>query len=378
MRLPKSQHVRLAVLGVIATVLAFFLFRGSAGTTPMDPVDAVPKESFLVGTVDVSELRRSPIYDVLLGKSGAAGGKALGLGAVEEACGFDPFTRIERLAVAVPEKEGERDIGIVGRVQVTRDELQTCKRRLDDKRGGEASAPKERGDFLEIDGVQAGSTKGRLAYGKDLLVVSTGEWFDAIVATANREKPSVRDAKEHASLRASLTEREGWRVPTVLVTAILPKALRDRIRGESGPDATMIGVLGVSAVGLAVKAGPPGGHVDARIQMVCDSPDECGAVEKLIQKKRLDWSKDLALRMVGFGQVIDSLETKRSGATLEVSASANADMLANTLERVLKLRSGRNEPPPLPFAAPPAAPRATPREGAPDETIPSPRAADGG
>lgn len=370
MQLPKSQRVRIAVLGVIATAFAFVLFRGSGESTPLEPVDAVPKESFLVGTVDVSELRRSPVYDVVLGKGGAAGGKALGLGAVEDACGFDPFTRIERLALAIPEKEGERDFGIVARVQVSRDELQTCKRRLDEKRGGEATAPKEQGDFIVIEGVQAGSTKGRLAYGKkDLLVVSTGEWFDAILATANGQKPSVRDAKQHADLRTSLTSREGWRVPTVLVTAILPRSLRDRIRAETGPDAAMAGVLGVSAIGLAVKAGPPGGHVDARIEMICDSADECAAVEKLILKKRLDWSKDLALRMVGFGQVIDSLETKASGARLEVSASANADMLANTIERVLKLKSGSDPPsrPPLPFAAP--------KKPVPDETI---RRPDGG
>lgn len=362
MQLPKSQRVRIAVLGLVATAFAFFLFRGSSGSAPLDPVDAVPKESFLVGTVDVAELRRSPIYDVLLGKSGGAGGKALGLGAVEEACGFDPFTRIERLALAVPEKEGERDIGLVARVQVSSAELATCKQRLDERRGGEAAPAKERGDFVVIDGVQAGGAKGRLAYGKkDLLVVSTGDWFDAILATASGERPSLRAAKEHADLRASLTAREGWRLPTVLVTAILPRALRDRIRGETGPDAAMAGVLGVSAIGLAVKAGPPGGHVDARIEMVCDSAAECASVDKLIQKKRLDWSKDLALRMVGFGQVIDSLETKQDGTRLEVSASANADMLANTIERVMKMKSGQGQRPGLPFAAP--------KPAVPDETI---------
>lgn len=374
-RLPKSQHVRLAAIGVIATVLAFFLFRGSGGGGPMDPVDAVPKESFLVGTVDVSELRRSPIYDVVLGKGGAAGGKALGLGAVEDACGFDPFTRIEKLALAIPEKEGERDFGLVARVQVSRDELQTCKRRLDERRGGEPTAAKERGDFVVIEGVSAGSSKGRLAYGKqDLLVVSTGAWFDAILATANGEKPAVRDAKEHADLRRALTSQEGWRLPTAIVTAVLPRTLRDRIRSETAPDAAMIGVLGVSSIGLAVKAGPPGGHVDARIEMVCDSPPECASVDKLIQKKRLDWSKDLALRMVGFGQVIDSLETKQDGARLTVTASANADMLANTIERVLKLKSAEPRRPPLPFAAPPSAmPDRTP-----DETIRAPDAGRGG
>lgn len=379
----KSQRARLTAIGLVATGFAYVLFRGSSGGgASVDPIDAVPKESFLAGTMDVSELRRSPIYDAVLGKSGAAGSKVVGLGALEEACGFDPFTRVEKLAIAVPEKEGVHDFGLVARVHVTGDELSTCKRRLDEKRGGGPSEAKQRGDFVVLEGVSAGGTKGRLAYGKkDLLVVSTGEWFDAILATANREAPSIREAKEHEALRASLTSREGWRMPTLLVTAILPRALRDRIRGEmsaeadakDGSRAAMAGVLGVSAIGLAVKAGRSGGHVDARIEMACDSADACGQVDKLVQKKRLDWSKDLALRMVGFGPIIDSLETKHEGARLEVSASANADMLANTIERVMRLRSrpsprGTEDDRPQP-------PRPAAPPDAPDETL---RAPDGG
>lgn len=366
-----SQKVRVALIGAFATGAAFFLFRGASTPTIRDPIDAVPKESFLVGTLDVEELRKSPIYEAIPGmKSGGAG--IGGLASVEEACGFDPVKRIERMALTVPEKEGERDYGIVARVKVSRDELQTCKRRLDEKRGSSAKTEvTERGDFVVID-----TPKGKLGYGSgDLLVVSTGAWFDTIIETANGKHAAVKDAPEHSDLRFALTSREGWRAPTFVATAILPRTLRERIRKEMAPeadreekDAVMGAVLGVSAVGVALRAGPAGGHFDARIVMSCDSQRACELVEKLVLKKRLDWSKNFMYRLAGFGPLIDSLETKVTGSRLEVSATANVDSLANAIDRAV--RHSESTP-----SAPPALPgtrRPTPR---PDEMSKAP---DGG
>jgi hypothetical protein len=367
----KSQRVRVAVIGILATVAAFFLFRGAGSPTIRDPLDAVPKESFLVASLDVEELRKSPIYDAIPGKKNGLGG---GFASVEDACGFDPLKRIERLALTVPEKEGERDYGFIARVKVTGEELKTCKQRLDEKRG--SSAPTEvieKGDFRVID-----TPKGKLAYGSgDLLVVSTGPWFDTILDTANGKHASIKDALAHADLRSALTSREGWRMPTLVATAILPSALRERIKKEMAPeadreekDAIMGAVLGVSAVGVAARAGPPGGHFDLRIVLNCDSQRACELVEKLVLKKRLDWSRNLMYRLAGFGPVIDSLETKVNGSRLEVSATANVDSLAGAIERAIRHSESQTPAPPVP-AVP-----GTARPGrAPDETLKVP---DGG
>lgn len=347
----KSQRVRVAVIGVFATGAAFFLFRGAATPTVRDPIDAVPKESFLVGTLDVEELRRSPIYEAIPGvKSGGAG--IGGLASVEDACGFDPLKRIERMALSVPEKEGERDYGVIARVKVTREELKTCKRRLDEKRGSTAPTEiTERGDFVVID-----TPKGKLAYGAgDLLVVSTGTWFDTILETANGKHDTIKGAQEHSDLRFALTAREGWRTPTLVVTAILPRSLRERIKKEMAPeadreekDAVMGAVLGVSAVGVAMRAGPTGGHFDARSLLSCDSQRACELVEKLVLKKRLDWSRNLMFRLGGFGPIIDSIETKVTGSRLEVSATANVDSLAGAIERAIRHSESTPSAPPIP------------------------------
>lgn len=347
----KSQRVRVALIGLVSTSAAFFLFRGASTPTIRDPIDAVPKESFLVGTLDVEELRRSPLYEVIPGAKNGGGAIGGGFASVEDACGFDPLKRIERMALSVPEKEGERDYGVIARVKVTREELQTCKRRLDEQRGSSApAAVTERGDFVVID-----TPKGKLGYGSgDLLVASKAGWFDTIIETANGNHATVKDAQEHSDLRFALTSREGWRAPTLVLTAILPSALRERIKKEMAPeadrdekDAVMGAVLGVSSIGVAMRAGPTGGHFDARFLLVCDSQRACELVEKLVLKKRLDWSKNLMFRLGGFGPVIDSIETKVTGSRLEVSATANVDSLAGAIERAIRHAESSPSPPPV-------------------------------
>lgn len=385
----QSEHIRLAVLGIGGAAAAFVLF-GGLGTLGKggsgEPFDAMPKSSFLVATVNVDELRRSPVYEAVLGK-GEDGSPsraadpirgALGMTSLADACGFDPLGRVRRLAVSVPE-EGERgEFGLAARVEVTREELEKCTRALAERRGGDDKvATREVGSFVVVDGVSSPgsgpgasrSSSSQIGYGRaGLLVVGKGAWFSSMLGAADGKAPGAREAVEHASLRSALTSKEGFRAPTLLVTAILPRSLRDRLRGEmteGGSDsanATMSGVLGVSAIGAALQAGSATQSADAAVEMLCDTPAGCEAVEKLILKKRLEWSRDLTLRMLGLGPLVDSLEVKRDGSHLRATASANAVALASTVDRLLRLRAKPAPPPPRPSSAPPPPP--------PDELLP--------
>jgi hypothetical protein len=367
-----SQKARIAILGVIGSVAAFFVFGGLRGGGAKEPIDAVPKDSFLVATLDAAELRRSPIYDVLFGKDAPGTSSALGIGALAEACGFDPLSRVSKLAVAVPEQGDRGELGLAAKVEVTRDELERCTKSLAGKRGGKAET-REVGGFVVLeDGAPSHEKGSRLAYGAGgLLLVGKGAWLDAMIGAAEQKAPALRDAELHTRLRASLTGRDGWRAPTLVVTALLPRSLRDRIKDEMGAEIgasdpssnTMGAVLGVSAVGVALKTGTSGGLVEATVELECDSADACAIVDKLIQKKRLDWSRDLALRMVGFGPLVDSLETKPEGARLRATASANVDTLSGAIERAMKLRA-RSAPP----AKGPAPPQRDPATR-PDERV---------
>ena len=363
----------MALIGILGALAAFFMFGGLAGLTrtgTSDPLDAIPKSSFIAATLDFAELRHSPIYEAVFGsgKDGPTSNdpmrRALGVTGLAEACGFDPTSRVQKLAVSMPEDGDRGEFGVAARVDVTRDELEKCTRSLAEKRGGHAET-RDVGSFVVLEdtanGGATGAPRPRLAYGRGgLLVVGKGTWFDAMLGAADHTKPGLRDATEHVALRASLTSHDGFKTPTLLVTAILPRSLRERLKGEMGAEAgsqdsssaIMAGVLGVSAVGVAVHAGAAGQSVDASIELVCDSVDGCEAVEKLAQKKRAEWSRDLSLRMVGLGPLLDSFELKRDGARLRATASSGADALAATVERVLKLRARRTAADPPPADAP--------------------------
>jgi hypothetical protein len=115
----------------------------------------------------------------------------------------------------------------------------------------------------------------------------------------------------------------------------------------------MAGVLGVASVGIAVRAGPAGGTVSARAELVCDDAEQCVAVEKLLLRKRLEWSKDLSLRLVGIGALVDACEITREEVRVHVTFSASATALAGTIDRVVRLRarSGGAPDAPRPMAA---------------------------
>jgi hypothetical protein len=395
-----SQRTRVILIAAVGTVASYFVFGGASRSTASgEPFDAVPRDSFLVATVNLAELRRSPLYEVLLGKESPThapraevpvlNARALGIGKLADACGFDPLSRVEQLAVAVPEEGDKGELGVAARVTVTREELSKCTSAMAKERGGKVET-KDVGSFVVVeDGASQETARPRLAYGHGgLLVAGRGAWFDAMLEAADGKKPGVRDAAAHAAMRASLTGRDGWRSPTIVVTALLPRALRDRIKNEMGAEVgskdnsanVMGGVLGVSSVGLALRAGGAGQTIDAAIELGCDGDDRgaasgpekggkgeeaCAAVEKLILKKRLEWSKELMLRMVGLGPLLDSIDVKRDGARVRVTAGAPADALASTIDRVLRLkarqRDSQDEAPPMRQApSPPPAPSAAP------------------
>lgn len=363
--MPSPENARAVVVGLACAAAAFFVFGGASSGEKLEPLDAVPRGAFLVATVDAAELRRSPVSEALLGRETH---RALGLGSLAEACGFDPLARVQRLAIAVPEDDSEPgEFGLAARVEVSRDELRRCTEEIAHRRGTSAEI-REVGRFFVVETAARGA-RPRLAYGAGgLLVVGKGAWFDAMLAAAQRAGPGLDASSAHAALRRSLSSREGWRSPTALVTAVLPRSLRDRIRAEMGAElggdrssATMAGVLGVGAVGLAVRTAGPGGRVEARAELICDAPAECQEVEKLVLRKRLEWSKDLSLRLVGLGALADALEVTREGDRVHATASVGAEALAATIDRLVRLRARRQEAPP-----PPAV-----RGGGPDETIPA-------
>lgn len=383
-----SRGIRVGALGVLlaGAALAFYRF----GRPPIgDPESAVPRDSFLVAKVDVERLRRSPLATVLFGDDkspkDAATSRALGLGGLAKACGFEPITRVQTLVLAVPE-EGERgDFGVAAKIEVSPEELEACTKGLAHEHEGKAEAERQ-GPFLVM------SDKGgrRIGYGDGgLLLVGKGSWFDQMIGAAQRKAPSLKDATDHVAVRTALLRGNEWGAPALVVTAALPKALRERLKremdGESGDaSSVMAGVLGVTTAGLAVRAGGASDLVEVRGELTCESTEAAATVTKLLQKLKFDWSKDLPFRMIGLGPLFDSISIEQEGVRVHASASMNGEALSTSLSRALRFRSRPmglpgvlDDEPPRPATDPPPGPALGSRDGGlPGERVTAPR--DGG
>ncbi len=342
------------------------------------PLDAVPRESFLVGHVDVPALRASPVYKAVLGEADGSASKALGLDELAKGCGFDPLDRVSELAVAIPEGESRGTFGLAAHVGITESELATCAERVGEARGSKA-APKTVGSFHVMEeqkGAHPGLAfrEGQGPRGPHLLLVAEGAWLSSMIATADGERPSASTEASHVALATAVTSQPGLEKPTVLATALLPKGLRERLRGElsaeisgasqggeDSPQDVMSAVLSVGGVGLAIRAGGPGEDFDVRAELACEGDKQAAVLARLVERKRFAWSKDIGLRIVGFGGAIDSIVAEAHGSGLTLRLHAPADDLARAITRGLEL--GKSRPSARPEPVVPSAQRA------PDEVL---------
>jgi hypothetical protein len=342
------------------------------GAASSGPLDAVPRESFLVGHVDVPALRASPVYKAVLGEADGSASKALGLDELAKGCGFDPLGRVSELAVAIPEGESRGTFGLAAHVNITESELATCAERIGEARGSKTT-PKTVGAFHVMEeqkGAHPGLAfrEGRQSSGPHLLLVAEGAWLSSMIATASGERPSASADAAHVALATAVTSQPGLEKPTVLATALLPKGLRERLRGElsaeisgasqggeDSPQDVMSAVLSVGGVGLAIRAGGPGEDFDVRAELACEGDKQAGVLARLVERKRFAWSKDIGLRIVGFGGAIDSIVAEPHGSNLTLKLHAPADDLARAITRGLEL--GKSRPSARPEPAVPSARR---------------------
>jgi len=365
----------------MAAAAVFFVRR--AGRGRLHAIDAIPGNAFLVLTVDVDGLRRSPLGSPIFGgiSSKLAGEKAL-----TDLCGFDPLARMTELAVAVPESGDKGDFGIAIKADISRDELLGCAGKVIESRKQRAmGAPtvRESGSYtlIEPDAPDSDPTHAfpTLAYrdGGPFLI-ARGVWLASMIDTVEGKLPSAKVNPAHATLRDDVTVDSGKVAPTVVATAVLPKAFRERMKAELGLEAdpgedtsergVMSGVLGVSSVGLGIKAGPAGGDSDVVAVFRCEDNAGCAVVERLLAKRRLDWAGRIDLRLLGVGKLLDSMKMENQGTLLRVTARAPSDDASRWLDRLLTRPS--RHPGAGPFLPPASHPGLPPGQApTPDEVL---------
>ncbi len=342
----RQRNATILALVVLAAA-GLAVFSGGAGTGGgsaggrANVLDAVPEDSFLVATLSVPALRASPIAAPLIKLASSLGG----MGNAEKECGFDPFARVEQMAVAVPEEStGELGVIVAGTLDAT--ELITCAKKVIAARGGSATAlpSPEHPSFTIIEEASALEGKPSLALGKQgLLLVGKGAWLTKMMETAEGKRPSLKKNERHMALRSGAGEGR-----SVVLTVLLPAALRNRLRSEmvgeldgEAANPSMAGVLGVNSAAVALAAGTPGGMTELLAELQCDTPEACTQVRALVERKRALWSKDMSFRFIGLGPVFDALTVSTEGSKMSASTRMPADDARVLVERLLDLRRGR-------------------------------------
>lgn len=328
-----TRRRNLAVLLAIAALGAggFALVR----PTPREPsaLDAVPAQSFLVATIDIEALRASPLGEQL-GTLGEAG-----IARVKRTCGFDPLERATELAIAIPEEEAPGEFGVVARADLTAIEVASCAEKLARERGERTRVEERPGGFTVVEEQGGERTVSRIALRKGgPLLVGAGHWLDAMMETVRTGRHSVRDDPTHTSLRKAVI---GADKPAIVVSAILPRALRERLKqqmvgGATDPDssAAMRGVLSVATASLAFSPGKKGGQATLAAELGCEGADECREVARLIDRKKRDASGNLRLRLVGVTALLDALKVDVEGTTLRATVSCDAQDFAALVGRL--------------------------------------------
>jgi hypothetical protein len=314
-------------------------------------LDAVPRDAWLVVHIDAVALRQSALAKPVLGNGDKT--PIPGLGGLAAQCGFDPVSRLKEIVVTSPENGERGEFAVAFTGDFTKEELQSCAEKVIRARGGTPATSTRTGFTLVED---TGDEKhARLGYREGgPFLVGRGAWLDAtidaVVGKGERANP------DHATLRAAIAPKDTKSTPAIVATALLPATVRDKLKAELGSEATgpgeksFAGVLGVSALGLAVSTGGPGSTTDLTVEMRCESASACDEVDRLIERKRTAFARDIGVRLIGLGPLLDSLHVGAKDVTLTATASAPTDDVARALQRVLDLR-GHSGP-----AAPAASP----------------------
>jgi hypothetical protein len=296
--------------------------RETAGKTRV--LAAAPPDSWLVLSVDVAAAW--PLLQPLVGSdAGLAGASRIaGLGTVSAVCGFEPLEHVRELLVALPEHDADRgDFGLAFDGDFTAESLEACARKAIASGGG-TPASSAHGDYARITNTKDPQAASLATRPGGPYLVGRGAWLDAMIDAVDGK---TAGATVHDAMRRTLRDAASGE-PGLVVTALLPRTLRDRLAGERPevpagldagvPDAsaerigkTPPGILGVREAGLAIVAhGPstsPTALTDIDLEVRCDTAVACADVKTFLEHERFALSGDLRARLMGLGPLIDAL-----------------------------------------------------------------------
>ncbi len=328
-------------------------FRHPAGGRALD---AIPTGAILVASADLAALRASPAGAPFLRE----GREIPGLGKVRDVCGYDPMDTLTEVAVGIPAAGDAGEFGLVATGPIDDDALLACASKVIDARGGQAVTTPV-GSFRSVRDASLTLTGGEIAvrHGGPLLL-GAGAYLRAMIDTADGRAPSIRASVAHGFLGHEVGDASVQ--ITVVLTPDQRRTLAEELEsgGAAGSPATS-----VRAGALGIRLGPT---VGLHAVISCESAAACGALATKLAAARDAKAQELALRVVGFGAILEQIKIVPEGELIHARVELPADQAALLAERLVTLR-GLRHPMPGPETGPSTEPRSPPPPPRPDEVI---------
>jgi len=249
-----------------------------ASHAPLSPLSALPAGAAFVVTLDLSQLRRGELGAALAD----AGREVPGLGRLEDVCGFDPTSQIERLALALPHSTesadgSSSDFGLAATGRFDSGRMAECARAVIARRGG-APIVSQVGTFVSVRD-RTGKSTGEIAVREPgLVLVGGGAYLRNMVDAADGRIPSLLGDELHRALRRGVGT-DG----AVVATWVPPAGWLERwLRLDESANTPWTHVR-AAGLKLDLSAG-----LGARMVVGCATPEACRQIADALENLRND------------------------------------------------------------------------------------------
>ena len=326
-------------------------------------LDAIPAGANLVAMVDLAALRASPAGAPFL----KDGREIPGLGKVRDVCGFDPMDTLSEAAIAIPAAGDAGEFGLVATGPIDDEALLACASKVIDARGGRAVTT-TLGSFRSVRDAALATTGGEIAVRKGgPLLLGGGAYLRSMIDAADGRSPTIRSSVAHTLLGREVGD--GSIRVTVVLTPDQRRALSEELESGGGAGSP---AGSIRAAALGVKLGQA---VALHAVVSCESAAACAALAGKLTETRDARARELALRVTGFGAVLQDLKIVPEGELVHARVEIPVEQASLLISRLLTLR-GMRHPMPAPepsVGAPSAAPLPPP-----DEVVRPPSGPDAG
>lgn len=279
-------------------------------------LDAIPRETIVLVTADLDELRGSPVFANLV----EGGREVPGVGKLDEICGFDPLMRIRALALAIPAGDTD-ELGLVALGPIEAPPLVECASKLITLRGGKPLVETQ-GAFTTVrdaDGLQTGQIAARPG---GPVLLGEGRFLRQMMGAVVGDVPNA-SAGAHPALR------EEMETGAVVATAIVPKELKERLQKEiGGESAPALGVVS-AAFSLSTSA-----SLGLRARIHCDEESACREIATSLRAAQEDAKGTMKARLLGLGPVLARMRVTESERGVDVKLDVSNEEATDFIDKI--------------------------------------------